>query len=410
MKLYFKKMRINKSAVAAFLSFFLILLSACTRKNVVESITEDELFTVSYGNFEEQLNIFSLNEVGDIETGIFMKDGFFYVVNGESQKVMELNSYGDLLTLYYNEDSLTKQLIDSYDREDLSIHKEIAYPFGYTGQLAVDSAKCVYIVCKIPRDRQELSSDGTTLYSQAILRVPRDGSQIDYIGQQGPGGTPFPYIRNLYTNDNDELIAVCAVNDGMMVYWFGKDGFLKSMIPVNAAEAPKVTGIDEDSSVFLTVENVIPDYSEYKLYVKIDNYSSYSDKASKAQAGISYINTLLYPLDISSGLYGNPVIIPPYEESVTVDYSRLVYKLPYDFLGVTKNGWKFFVVSTTSGFDVEMINAENQKVLHRHFDVNKSNVFFHNMHLSSDGIISVLYADENNARVVWYRTDKLIAN
>lgn len=403
-------MRFSKISRALLVLTVPAILLSCSRKNAVESISEDELFTVSYGNFEEQLNIFSLNSVGDISTGIFMQDGFFYLVNGESQKIMEMNSYGDLLTLYYNEDSLTKTLIESSDRADLSIHKEIAYPFGYTGQLAVDSAKCIYVVSTIPRDRQELSSDGTTLYSQTILRMPRDGSQIDYIGQQGPGGTPFPFIRNIYTNSNDEFVAVCSVNDGLMVYWFGKDGFLKSMVPVSSSEAPKIAGIDEDSSVFVTVENVIPDFNEYKLYVKIDNYSSYSDKASKAQAGISYINTLLYPLDLATGLYGNPVSIPPYEESVTVDYSRLVYKLPYDFLGVTKNGWKFFVVSTTNGFDVEMIHSESQKVLHRHFDVNKSNLLYHNMSLSSDGIISALFADENNARVVWYRTDKLIQN
>jgi len=403
-------MRFSKIAALCVFSSVLMTFNSCSKRNVVESITEDELFTISYGNFEEQLNVFSLNDIGNVQTGLFMQDGFFYVVNGESQKIMELNSYGNLLTLYYNEDSLTKQLIDSAQNQELSVHKEISYPFSYTGQLAVDSDKCMYIVCTIPRDRQELSADGTTLYSQTILRVPRDGSQIDYIGQQGPGGTPFPYIRNIFTNDKNELIAVCSVNDGMMVYWFEKNGFLKSMISVNASDAPKVSGIDEDSSVFLTVENVIPDFNEYKLYVKIDNYSSYSDKASKAQAGVSYINTLLYPLDIATGLYGNPVAIPPYEESVTVDYSRLVYKIPYDFLGVTRSGWKFFVVSTTSGFDVEMINSENQKVLHRHFDVNKSNVLFHNMSLSSDGIISALYAEENTARVVWYRTDKLIDN
>lgn len=387
-----------------------LIFTGCSRKNTVESITEDELFSLSYGNFEEQVNLFSLNEVGNISTGIFMQDGFFYLVNGESQKIMELNSYGDLLTLFYNEDSLTKQLLDSSKNDAVSIHREISYPFDYTGQLTVDSEKCMYVVCNIPRDRQELSPDGNTLYCQTVLRIPRDGSQIDYIGQQGPGGTPFPFIRNIYVNAKDEFVVVCSNPDGLMVYWFGKDGFIKSMIPVTSSDAPKISGIDEDSSVYMTVDNVIPDYNDYRLYVKIDSYSSFSDKASKAQSGISYINTLLYSLDISKGVYGNPVAIPPYEESVTVDYSRLTYKLPYDFLGVTKNGWKFFVVSTTDGFDVEMINSESQKVLHRHFDVNKSNVLYYDMSLSSDGIISALYAHENGTRVVWYRTDKLIQN
>ncbi len=403
-------MRFSKISVSVLLFLIPVLFVSCLRKNTVESISEDELFTVSYGNFEEQLNIFSLNEIGNIQTGLFMQDGFFYLVNGENYKIMEMNSYGDLLTLYYNEDSQTKQFIESNEIKNLSIHKEIAYPFGYTGQIAVDSQKCMYVVCTIPRDRQELSSDRNTLYSQVILRVPRDGNQIDYIGQQGPGGTPFPFIRNVYVNEKDEFVAVCSANDGLMVYWFDNNGFLKSMVPVSSAEVPRISGIDEDSQVYVTIENIVPDFSEYKLYVKIDNYSSYSDKASKAQAGISYMNTLLYPLDLNTGVYGNPVSIPPYEESVTVDYSRLVYKIPYDFLGITRNGWKFFVVSTVSGFDVEMIHSESQKVLHRHFDVNKSNVLYHNMSLSSDGIISALYADEEGARVVWYRTDKLIQN
>lgn len=387
-----------------------LALVSCKKKDSVESITEDELFTLTYGNFEEQLNLFSLNEIGSVQTGICMKDGFFYIVNGESQKIMELNSYGDLLTLFYNEDSDTKSLMDSAGSSSVSLHREISYPFGYTGLISVDSNKCMYIVCTIPRDRQELSDDGNLLYCQTVLRIPRDGNQIDYIGQQGPGGTPFPFIRNIYTTAKNELVVVSTGPSGLMVYWFADDGFLKYMVPVNSTDAPKISGIDEDSDVFLTVENVIPDPGDYRFYVKIDNYSSYSDRASKAQAGVSYINTLLYPLDISSGLYGNPVSVPPYEESVTVDYSKLTYKIPYDFLGVTKNGWKFFVISTTSGFDVEMIHTESQKVLHRHFDVNRSNVLFHNMSLSDDGIISALYIGQDSARVVWYRTDKLISN
>ncbi|MCF0241111.1 MAG: hypothetical protein HUK25_00645 [Treponema sp.] len=403
-------MKFLKHPLLCIFTIIILIFTSCSKKNGVESITEDELFTLSYGNFEEQINVFSLNHVGEVNTGIFMKDGFFYLVNGESQKIMELNSYGDLLTLFYNEDSLTKELLDNSGDVERSIHREIAFPFGYTGQISVDSAKCMYVVCTIPRDRQELSENGNLLYCQTILRIPRNGSQIDYIGQQGPGGTPFPYIRNIFTTEKDELVVVSSAENGLMVYWFGKDGFFKYMIPVSVSDCPKISGIDEDSDVFLTVENIVPDYNDYKLYVKIDNYSSYSDKASNAQSGIRYINTLLYPIDIETALYGNPVSIPPYEESVTVDFSKLTYKLPYDFLGVTKNGWKFFVVSTTSGFDVEMIQTETQKVLHRHFDVNRENVLFHNMSLSSDGIISAVYVEKDKARVVWYRTDKLVLN
>jgi len=81
-----------------------VLFVSCKRSNVVESVDENELFSISYGNFEDQLNMFDLTNVGNIHTSMTMRDGFFYIANGEAGKIMELNSYGDLLTLYYNED------------------------------------------------------------------------------------------------------------------------------------------------------------------------------------------------------------------------------------------------------------------------------------------------------------------
>ena len=48
--------------------------------------------------------MFDVSRVGSIDTSIAMRDGFFYIANSESKKIMELNSYGDLLTIYYNED------------------------------------------------------------------------------------------------------------------------------------------------------------------------------------------------------------------------------------------------------------------------------------------------------------------
>ena len=120
-----------------------------------------------------------------------------------------MNSYGDLLTLFYNEDSEIGELLDKSNRKDESIHKEISYPFDYQGIIAVDSNKVIYTVCSLPRDRHEQSEDGSVLYSQTVLRFSRDAKTIDYLGQQGPGGTPFPYIKNIYITEKDELVVVC---------------------------------------------------------------------------------------------------------------------------------------------------------------------------------------------------------
>lgn len=404
----------KKYAVLGGILISIVLLSlglqSCGRSNAVQSINENELFKIPYGNFEEQLSVVDFNNVGDVRIGIAMRDGFFYVVDGEAKKLMELNSYGDLLTLFYNEDSQTDKLLNNSTRPAESIHRGISYPFDYPGMVAVDSNKRIYTVCSIPRDRQEQNDDGTMLYSQTILRFTRDGQTVEYIGQQGPGGTPFPFIKNIYTTEKNELVVVSTTTEGSIVYWFAEDGFLKYMIPVTVKDAPMITGTDDNAEVFLTIENVIPDPAAYKIYVKIDYYSTYVDEESKVQSGINYLQTLLYPLNVEQGLYEEPVSIPPFEESVVADYSRLTYKIPYDFLGVTKNGWKFFIVKTDDGFNIEMIQSENQRIMRRHFNVDHNNILFDTMSLSQDGILTALYVEKDTARVVWYRTDSLIDN
>lgn len=390
----------------------LILISAffaaCSRSESIESINENQLFTVPYGNFEEQLSVKDLNGVGGIRYGIFMRDGFFYIVNGDSKKIMELNSYGDLLTIYYNEESEISELLDNSKRNAQSVHNKIAYPFDYAGMISVDSKKNIYAVCSVPRDRQEQSDDETMLYSQTVLRIARDGSSVEYIGQQGPGGTPFPFIKNIYTTEKDELVVVGTSTQGAVVYWFATDGFLKYKIPISEKSLPKINSGDEAAEYFVTIDNVIPDPTSYLLYVKVDYYSTYIDEESKVQSGINYLQTLLYPLNIEKSTFEEPVSIPPYEESVLADYSRLTYKIPYDFLGVTKSGWKFFIIKNDDGFTIQMLQSESQKILRRHFTAAHNNILFDFMSLSSNGILTAIYLEKESARVVWYRTDSLI--
>ena len=343
-------------AVAILLILFSIFIS-CSKNETIQSISENELFQLSYGNFFQQLGVTDLNNSGEVRYGIAMQDGFFYIVNGEAQKIMELNSYGDLLTLFYNEDSKTAKFIENSKRPEECVLHEISYPFEYPGSIAIDSNKNIYAVSSIPKDRQEQSEDGSKLFCQTVLRMSRDGTNIEYIGQQGPGGTPFPYIKRVFTTTKDELVVISISTEGKIAYWFNNEGFLKFMIPISKNTIPLIKKQNEQSEIFLSIENVVPDPVNYKLYVQVDYYSTYFDEDSKVQSGINYIQTLLYPFDIESGVYENPLTIPAYEESVVSDYSKLTYRIPYDFLGVSKSGWKFFIVKTESGFNIEMLQS-----------------------------------------------------
>jgi hypothetical protein len=67
-----------------------LIFTSCLGNETVQSISETELFSLPYGNFEEQLSVSDINDVGNVRFGIAMQDGFFYIVNGESKKSLSL--------------------------------------------------------------------------------------------------------------------------------------------------------------------------------------------------------------------------------------------------------------------------------------------------------------------------------
>ena len=72
----------KKVSVVLF-SFLSLLFYSCFNAEKILSIDEIKLFELNYGNFEEQLNLFDVSKIGAINTSLTMRDGFFYVVNGE---------------------------------------------------------------------------------------------------------------------------------------------------------------------------------------------------------------------------------------------------------------------------------------------------------------------------------------
>lgn len=398
---------IRKSCL--FLALFALSLSSCRRSNVVASVKEDTLFTLKYGNFEDELNLFNLSQAGSINTYMTMRDGFFYIANGESKKIMELNSYGDLLSLYYNED-VTKNPSLAADNGENSTKKAVVYPFNTLGPIAVDSRKHLFAVDTLPLERQERDIDKRLLLSHAVLRFDSNGDFVDYLGQQGPGGTPFPFIKNLYTTTANELVVVATTNDGPIVYWFEENGFLLYTVPFTMETVPNPYKDSVEDSVYISIENVIPDVTEHKLYVKIDYFANTLDPALKVQSGVEYQHTLLCTLDVTTGRYEAPLEIPPYEVFVSEGLSNEMYSLPYDFLGVTESGWFFFYISTEKGYQVQMVQPNGQRILKRGLQAKHGDILYYTVSLDDEGIISALFIKNERAEVNWWRTDNLIAS
>lgn len=392
-------------AVLSLLVF--LFCSACERSGRVTSLEEKKVFTLGYGNFENQLNIFDLTTVSDVDTSLVMRNGFFYILNGESRKIMEMNNFGDLIVYYYNPEFNPRSSYRDQKSSRETTMKAVEYGFNELSAITVDSSQKLYAVDTLPLDRQEQDEKNQLVLSQIVLRFDGKGNFIDYIGQQGPGGTPFPYIQGIYSNNADELVVVCYLSSYYMVYWFSSSGYLLYQLPIAKDGVPnplKEEGMDS----FSAITAIIPDYNSRTLYLAVDYYKSYVDEAIRLQSGVDYDSSRVYPLSVEDGLYGEPIEVLSASGELTDGFSGEQYSIPFDFLGVTENGWLFFIVSTSKGFEIQMIQGDGQRILRRNLDIDRKKLLYYNFDLSNSGILSALLVKNEQAEVVWWRTDSLI--
>ena len=90
------------------IAFFLvcILFSGCDNNTGIRSVERETLFHLEIGKLEDQLALFDLEgTMGIRRSNIAMRDGLFYISDGNGGKILRYNSYGDLLFMIYNEET-----------------------------------------------------------------------------------------------------------------------------------------------------------------------------------------------------------------------------------------------------------------------------------------------------------------
>lgn len=397
---------------------------SCSRNQTITTLKEEKLFTLKYGKYENELQLFNLANLGNINTKIFMKDGFFFIADDNAKKIMEMTSYGDLLGIIYNpetnpEPSFVRNIKNTKGSSTATTEEFSQNTITQTAQkhlfnqisnISANSEKNIFVVDQISQERQEQDLQTKTILKEVVLRFTNDGKFIDYIGQEGPGGTPFPFIKDIFVTKNNELIVTCITNEGNTVFWFNSAGFLKYTIPIKTESIPLVKDeYDMDSTeYFVTIDKIIPDFTKQKLYIKTDYHKTVIDTESNVQSGIEYYQTLLHPLNVENGQFEEFLVIPPYEDVVTDGFSKLTYNTAFDFLGVTESGWFFFMIPDSTGYIVQMIQPNGQRIIKRHLKYNRDKTEYLNFTLSDDGIISALLASNEKVDILWWRTDSLI--
>jgi hypothetical protein len=385
-----------------------LLLSAC-QNNGREALPREELFNLAIGKMEDELDLFQLGSTPfSQKTSLCFRDGTFFIGNGGSSKVLELSSYGDLLSLYYNPSENPKPVMLK-EAADSGVRSRRAHSFSLSqvGEIAVSRDKMLYVEDRVPDERAVYDEKLGTLLNKIVLRFDSGGEFRSYLGQEGIGGNPFPFIQSVRVTDNNEVMVQSRIPAGWVVYWFSEPGELlfRANVPFDRLPIPP------GGKYLPSLESIAPDPSLRRIYLKMNYYQEGVDSATGIKFGIEKVFSRVYWLNLETGSYEGSVAVP---ENVQRKPKGGMFETQeteylYEMLGVTAGGNIFLLSREENNLQQLLILSTSGAVVKRRYlKIEDDQLIYSVFFLSSEGILTALLADERRARVVWWRSDKLI--
>jgi len=320
MKFITARIAILSAAISCVIGF-----TSCSNSRTVETLKREQLFTMSYGLLEDQLNLFTLKgNAPPLKTRLAMRDGIFYIVNGNAGKILTTSSFGDLLAMIYNPDRNPAPIVlktaDSATPVDTSsaarTRSALSYPFSEPGEISVNSRRSLFVEDRVPEERRSKDAATGAELEYVVVRFASDGTYMDYLGQEGVGGTPFAYITGIHVSTNDECIVVTVIPDAWMIFMFDERGSLMSTITIKRDElpVPQAEGKASEAAVLIaSLDGIYPDPEGGNLFIKIDYYKETVDEETKTPSGIILDSSYVWHMDRESGIYTGNHEIPAFE-------------------------------------------------------------------------------------------------
>jgi hypothetical protein len=319
---------------------------------------------------------------------------------------MELSSYGDLIFLLYDPGSNPPPVSFSTEQSEAlaATRTAVAYPLRRIGELGVDSAKRLYLEDTVGPESQVTDRALGVLLSRVVLRFDRHGKLEDFIGQEGVGGTPFPYIESLYITGRDELVVVSRTPRAWLVYWYTPAGSLQHQLTVETPSLPPLTGA---AGATPSLGKLVPDLEKRTLYAVLYYYNPQAPADDPAKGYL----TRIYRIDAQSGRYGGYIDVPADAGRQAAAGSQTGELLPpsYELLGVNTRG-EFFLLrrEDTNLFRLLVLDRAGRPLARRNLVMEDSELYLKVLNLSAEGIIYALLAEEYRVRIVWWRSDRLL--
>ena len=390
--------------------FFAFLAFACNRSNQIQSIERENLFTLDIGILEDQIALFNLDgDRGIRRTDIAMRDGLFYISDGNGAKILRFNSYGDLLFMIYNEETNPVPLtLKPLTEGSIVTRWAVSYPLLEPGEIVVDSRKHIYVRDRLPYERHSFDAENKALMDSVILHFDADGRFIEYLGREGIGGSPFPKVEGLYTSIRDELAVVCRLPTGWNIYWYDSDGIFLFVVQLKNEAIPIPANRE---NVIPSLDMIAAGSDARKLFIKVDYYRYTYDESTNTRTGIEPDSSVVWVMNAEDGVWEKSIDVPFFEYTVTEQNRRFTVKMLYSLLGVIKNGRMFFSFPVEGGYSLLVMSSESGSAGEQHqafIRVDNNELEFNVFDLSAEGILSGLLADDWQLKLVWWRTDKYL--
>jgi hypothetical protein len=393
---------------AVFFSLFSLFLGACSRGDVV-SVAREDLFALDIGRLEDQLALYDLEgDRGINRASLAMRDGLFYISDGNGQKIARYNSYGDLLFMIYNEETNPAPYSLKTNIEDSArvTRWAFSYPLRSPGRIVVDSRKHLYVEERLPDDRYGYDGENRALLDSIVLHFDADGRFVEYLGQGGIGGSPFPRISGLYSSVEDELAVVCRVPTGWNIYRFDSSGSALSQVQLKNSAVPVPPDWPDVSS---SVDAIMTAPDNRSLYIKVDYYRDTFDESTSTRTGNEPYGSIIWIMN-ENGIYTDSVEVPLLEHSFDDNGRKVRARMLYFMLGVIREGRVFLGFPEEAGYSLVILNTNlaSRESQHGVIRVNQDELQLNSFNLSADGILSALLVSEYDAKLVWWRTDKML--
>jgi hypothetical protein len=400
-----KRAILGAAVAAAMLSF-----PSCGDPGIQRIARESLDRDIHLGSFEDEILLFAPQPrdassgnpaLGNFqsrspETSILVRrDGSCYIANGPLGKIMKLTTHGDLVKLIANP-ALSPQAANV---------EASPYHFNELGMIAVDSSGMIFAEDKVPQERRSYDERLGALLDRVVLRFDKDGEIVDYLGQEGLGGTAFPDIVSLRVLARDELVVICQSASGWTAFFYDSRGaLLRDSVHISRVDLP----FPKEAYDAAFVGGVAPDVDEAKLLVIVNYSKEIRDAETGNVAGVDFAASLLWIYDLETRSY------EAYEELPVKEHRDQtgVWRSSYEFLGSASGGRLFLIdiIHEPGGSTDLLVYERGSRKARRYeleisFDERAFNVFS----LSNEGILSALLASRSgeSVKVVWWRLDRV---